>query len=110
MKKNYFKWDECLQMKEIKSLMGLKHSNIITLNEMVLENTELYLIFEYVGENLYEFSQRQNKNIQEIKIRNIIYQILQGLSYMHRQNYFHRDIKPENILICGDTVKIADFG
>ena len=29
---------------------------------------------------------------------------------MHRNGIFHRDIKPENILICGDLVKLADFG
>ena len=110
MKKNYNKWEECVSMKEVKALIGLKHPNIITLNEMVLENSELYLIFEHVGQNLYEYSQKQAKNISEMKIRNIIYQILQGLAYMHRQNYFHRDMKPENILINGEIVKIADFG
>lgn len=110
MKKQYSKWDECISMKEVKALVGLKHPNIITLNEMILENSELYLIFEHVGQNLYEFSQRQTKNLSEMTIRNIIYQILQGLAYMHRQNYFHRDMKPENILVNGDLVKIADFG
>jgi protein kinase len=110
MKKQHSKWEECVSMKEVKALVGLKHPNIITLNEMILENSELYLIFEHVGQNLYEYSQKQANNLSEMKIRNIIYQILQGLAYMHRQNYFHRDMKPENILINGDFVKIADFG
>jgi serine/threonine protein kinase len=39
-----------------------------------------------------------------------MYQMLQGLGFMHRQGYFHRDIKPENLLVMGDVVKIADFG
>lgn len=37
-------------------------------------------------------------------------QVLQGLSYMHRNGYFHRDLKPENLLVTRDIIKIADFG
>src|ERR1700733_15146885 len=40
-----------------------------------------------------------------------MYQILQGLSFMHKHGFFHRDIKPENLLCNGpDLIKIADFG
>jgi protein kinase len=39
-----------------------------------------------------------------------MYQILQGLTFMHKHGFFHRDMKPENLLVRGDTVKIADFG
>ncbi len=110
MKKPYIKWDECINLKEVKALMGLKHPNIVTLNELILCNEELYLIFEYVGYNLYEFMSKQTREIPEIKIRNIIYQILQGLAFMHKQNFFHRDMKPENILVYEEVIKIADFG
>lgn len=38
-------------------------------------------------------------------------QVLNGLSFMHRQGFFHRDLKPENLLCSGpEMVKIADFG
>ena len=43
-------------------------------------------------------------------IRNIMFQSLQGLAYMHKHNYLHRDLKPENLLCYHQTVKIADFG
>ena len=75
-----------------------------------VNSEELHLIFEYIGINLYEFMTMQNKEIPEKKIRNIIYQILQGLCYMNKQNLFHRDMKPENILIHEENIKIADFG
>ncbi len=110
MKKKYTKWDECTNLKEVKALVGLKHPNIVSLQELVLSNYELHLIFEYIGINLYEYATKQNKDIPEITIRNIVYQILQGLCYMHKQNFFHRDMKPENILISENNVKIADFG
>ena len=110
MKKNYTNWDECLELKEVKALVGLKHNNIVTMNELILKDEELCMIFDYVGQNLYEYSIKTGKELNEIKIRNIIYQILQGLSYMHKKSFFHRDMKPENILINEDIVKIADFG
>ena len=47
----------------------------------------------------------------ESVIKNILFQILQGLAYMHKSGFFHRDLKPENLLCRGiDTIKIADFG
>jgi protein kinase len=111
MKKKYTSWTECLELNEIKALVGLRHPNIVTLKELILtEKEELNLIFEYVNMNLYEFMTKNNREIPEIKIRNIIFQVLQGLNFMHKQNFFHRDMKPENILVNEDQVKIADFG
>ncbi len=47
----------------------------------------------------------------ESVVKSIIFQVMQGLSYMHKYGFFHRDLKPENLLCNGpDLVKIADFG
>ena len=109
MKKKYKQWEECKQLKEIQALINLRHSNIVTLNQVILEKEELNIIFEFIGINLFEWRKNLNE-ISECKIRNIAFQILQGLAYMHKNNYFHRHMKPENILISGDQVKLADFG
>ena len=47
-----------------------------------------------------------------MKIRNIIYQIICGVKYLHSCNIMHRDLKPENILmiLSNNLIKIADFG
>lgn len=53
----------------------------------------------------------REKPFSEPVIRNMLFQILQGLNFMHKHGFFHRDIKPENLLCNGpDLVKIADFG
>eukprot|EP00026_Physarum_polycephalum_P007029 Phypoly_transcript_07082.p1 GENE.Phypoly_transcript_07082~~Phypoly_transcript_07082.p1 ORF type:complete len:433 (+),score=65.04 Phypoly_transcript_07082:304-1602(+) len=110
MKKKFYSWEECLQLREVKSLKKLSHPNIVKLREVIRENDELYFVFEFLDGNLYELMKDRDKLIPEAKIRNFIYQILQGLAYMHKHGFFHRDMKPENILISKDTLKVADFG
>jgi serine/threonine-protein kinase/endoribonuclease IRE1 len=43
----------------------------------------------------------------------ILYQIANGLHYIHSRNLVHRDVKPDNILISLTTpiqMKLSDFG
>jgi serine/threonine protein kinase len=88
-KKKYHTWDECKNLREVKSLVN----------------------FECLDKNLYELIKaRQGKKLSEPQIRCIIWQILNGIEYMHKYGFFHRDLKPENLLVSGDKVKIADFG
>uniref|UniRef100_A0A3Q2ZTZ0 Male germ cell-associated kinase n=1 Tax=Kryptolebias marmoratus TaxID=37003 RepID=A0A3Q2ZTZ0_KRYMA len=54
---------------------------------------------------------RENKMFTENEIRNIMFQVLSGLAFVHKHGFFHRDMKPENLLCMGpELVKIADFG
>ncbi|KAF7252156.1 hypothetical protein EG68_08127, partial [Paragonimus skrjabini miyazakii] len=95
----------------LQALKRLNHPNIVKLREVIRENDELFFVFEYMKENLYEMIKRRTKLFPEESIRNIIWQVLDGLSFMHKQGFFHRDMKPENLLCNGpDTVKLADFG
>ena len=110
LKKKFYNWEECLKLREVKSLKRLNHPNIVKLKEVIRENDELYFIFEYMLENLYECMKKRSKHFPEGSVRNMVYQVLQGLSFMHKHGFFHRDIKPENLLVKGDTVKVADFG
>mmetsp|Transcript_14832 Transcript_14832/g.19568 ORF Transcript_14832/g.19568 Transcript_14832/m.19568 type:complete len:413 (+) Transcript_14832:205-1443(+) len=110
MKKKFYTWEECMQLREVKSLKKLNHPNIVKLKEVIRENDELFFVFEYLDGNLYESMKKRERYFPESKIRNIMYQMFQGLSFMHKHGFFHRDIKPENMLVKGDTVKVADFG
>eukprot|EP00127_Corallochytrium_limacisporum_P005004 Clim_evm27s196 gene=Clim_evmTU27s196 len=110
MKKKFYNWEECMSLREVKSLKKLNHPNIVKLKEVIRESDELHFIFEYMDSNLYEVMKDRKKLFPEATVRNIIYQVFQGLAYMHRQGFFHRDLKPENLLCAKDVVKIADFG
>eukprot|EP00048_Salpingoeca_helianthica_P013398 m.200404 g.200404 ORF g.200404 m.200404 type:complete len:523 (-) comp15497_c6_seq1:53-1621(-) len=111
MKKKYYSWDECMNLKEIKALKKLSHPNIVKLKEVIRENDLLYMVFEFMDSNMYELMKSRKKPFPEITVRNMIYQVFQGLAYMHKYGFFHRDLKPENLLCNGpEVVKIADFG
>lgn len=110
MKQKYYSWEECMKLREINSLRKLIHPNIVKLKEVIRENDELHLVFEFMEANLYEFMKARMRPLPESKIRNIMFQTMQAVHHVHKHGYFHRDMKPENLLVSGDTVKLADFG
>ena len=121
LKKKYKKLEECQELRECRSLQILNKKsiyekgfeNIINLKKIIFTKKTgvLNLIFEYMEKDLLELMKSlEPKHLPEERIKDIVYQTLQGLSYMHKYGFFHRDIKPENLLFLNDKVKIADFG
>jgi protein kinase len=111
MKMMFPTWEECLQLRELKSLKVLRHENIISLKEVIRDKAELYFVFEFMEISLYSWM-RLNADPKESQIRSIMNQLFAGLAYMHKHNFFHRDIKPENCLCSSgiEVLKIADLG
>ncbi|KNE63897.1 CMGC/RCK/MAK protein kinase [Allomyces macrogynus ATCC 38327] len=104
MKKRYTSWDECVNLREVKSLKKLVHPCIVRLREVMRENERLFFVFEYLDENLFQVMKARKAAqvpFTEHEIRWIIYQILLGLAYMHKHGFFHRDLKPENLMVIG---------
>ena len=122
LKRKYKKLEDCLELGECKSLQKLLDvsisdqkgfNNIIKLNRFIfVKKTGTFnLVFEYMKQDLLELMKsKEPGHLEESEIKDIIYQTLLGLAYMHKYGYFHRDMKPENLLINDKIVKIADFG
>ena len=47
----------------------------------------------------YEIMKDRQKYFAESVLRNYMYQMFQGLAFMHKAGLFHRDMKPENVLV-----------
>ena len=54
MKKAFYSWEECIALREVRSLRKLSHPNIVKLKEVIRENDALYFVFEFMEKNLYE--------------------------------------------------------
>lgn len=116
IKKDFKSWEECVKLRELRALKGLRHPRIVRLREMILDRRQLYFVFEFVDSNLAHVidSRKEAKHgpLPAADCRRMMHELLGGLAHMHRHNFFHRDIKPENLLCNkdGSELKIADFG
>lgn len=72
----------------------------------------LYLVFEHMDQDLAAYLTKcPPPGLDHDRIRDLMWQLLCGLDFLHSHRIVHRDIKPQNILIAKDgTLKLADFG
>ena len=99
----------------IREMAILKLSNHPNIIEMLWFDT---LKFKHITMRLYEYELNKfiyKKTLNTDLIRDISYQILRGIYYLHSHSITHRDIKPQNIMIHQDTddrigVVLIDMG
>ncbi|KAF1936867.1 serine threonine protein kinase SNF1p [Clathrospora elynae] len=96
--------------REIQYLQLLRHPHIIKLYTVITTPTEIIMVLEYAGGELFDYIVN-NGRLQEDKARKFFQQIVCAVEYCHRHKIVHRDLKPENLLLDERmNVKIADFG
>jgi len=101
------------QKDEVKLLMLLNHPKIIKFKEFFETTDKLYIVQEYCsGGNLCDLIRKQ-RGLSEARAKDIFFQLLQAVKYLHASNIVHRDIKSENVLLKEkniDDVRLLDFG
>ncbi|TFY81464.1 hypothetical protein EWM64_g2551 [Hericium alpestre] len=64
-----------------------------------------------IAQVIHHYSQTLRQNLPVGVLKSLIYQLFNGLLYLHNAHILHRDLKPANILITSDgVVKIGDLG
>ena len=48
MKRKFYSWEECMSLREVRSLRKLNHASVVKLKEVIRENDELFFVFEYL--------------------------------------------------------------
>ena len=94
--------------KQYEILSKFNHENIHKVIDMFIsKNNNQYLITPYYPNNLYDYV---SQKLPEKAIKQIIFQILNGVNYIHNLKYIHRDIKPDNILLSSEgKIILTDF-
>ncbi|KAK0247721.1 Protein kinase protein rad53 [Friedmanniomyces endolithicus] len=112
-----------LQERELDTMHGLNHTNVIRLLDYAFYDNEPYatlLVLEWAtwGSLRKRFpadAATDAANGQPEPLSKIVAgRILAGLEYLHDRNIIHRDVNPDNILVMDGNVssfhcKIADF-
>jgi len=111
--------------REIALLRELKHPNVINLRGVFLSHADrkVWLLVDYSEHDLWhiiKFHRAAKANgkpvmVHKGMVKSLLYQILDGIHYLHANWVLHRDLKPANILVMGEgpergRVKIADMG
>jgi len=97
-------------LREIKVLASLNHPNIAALRTALTLDNQLVMIMEFVDGVTLSSRLHQGAIPPTLAVK-YIDQVLDALSYAHKQNIIHRDIKPANMMLTPDgTVKLMDFG
>ncbi|XP_026333171.1 cyclin-dependent kinase 1 [Hyposmocoma kahamanoa] len=100
-------------IREISLLKELCHPNIVKLEDVLMEESRLYLIFEFLSMDLKKYmdSLGQGKFMDPAVVKSYLYQINSAILYCHQRRILHRDLKPQNLLIDKTgIIKVADFG
>jgi len=96
--------------REFKTLASLRHPHIISVLDYGFDTNRKPFYTMDLLEDMQTFDRAcDDKPIEYVA--NLIIQILQALSYLHRRGVIHRDLKPSNIAVIGkNMVKVLDFG
>jgi len=115
-------------LREIRLLRTFQHPNIVRLlnvgtidsagtlpyqccTNVAVQPKEIFLVFERMDYSLHDHISASTHSFSESALRDVFWQVLLGIQYLHQSGVAHRDLKPANILMNKDgAVKIADLG
>lgn len=93
--------------REVETLKQLNHKNIVKFcNCFTLKDMQVVFVMEYLegGELLKYLLDR--KTLCEEESRHFFKQIVDAITYVHKESLIHRDLKLENLLLSDKENKI----
>lgn len=94
---------------EFQMLASLRHPNIVSVQDYGFDAQRqpfFTMTLLHEPQTLLEAAQDSSLETQA----NLLIQLLQSLSYVHRRGIMHRDLKPNNVLVRDQHVYVLDFG
>lgn len=102
-------------IREIALNRELQHENVVWLREAMVENNAIILVYEFVDHDFLQIIHHHltvlRKPMASAMVKSLVWQLLNGIHYLHENWVMHRDLKPANVLLTSrGVVKIADLG
>jgi len=100
-------------IREISLLKEVQHPNVVALLDVLMQESKLYLVFEYLTMDLKKYMDSLPKGtmMDPKLVQTYMYQMTKGILFCHQRRILHRDLKPQNLLIDQQgAIKLADFG
>lgn len=113
-------------LREINILSQLNHENIIPVREVVIDKdfVDVFMVMDYAANDIQSIMHNNKKKNRDKDKKNnsswfwpldeckcLMYQLLDGLKYLHSMFIIHRDLKTSNLLLSNNGIlKICDFG
>ncbi len=102
-------------IREMALCTELSHQALIHLVEIILESKCIFMVFEYAEHDLLQIIHHHSllprTPIPASTLRSCMFQLLEGLLYLHQNWVIHRDLKPANIMVTSaGAIKIGDLG
>jgi tetratricopeptide (TPR) repeat protein len=96
--------------REIQLAARLQHPHIVPLLSAAAAGDLLYYVMPFIsGESLRTKLAREGE-LPVAEAAKILREIVDALSYAHRNGVVHRDIKPDNVLLSDGHAVVTDFG
>lgn len=101
----------------LRQLEAYEHPNIVRLLDVRQTQSadgeiQLKLVFEFIEQDLATYLEKcPSPGLGPDRIKDLMFQLLNGIDFLHSNRIVHRDLKPQNVLItCNGQLKLADFG
>lgn len=99
----------------------MQHDNVVRIREVVIDENfvDVFMVMDYCSNDLQSIMMQMNKKQERdskwrwplAQAKNLMYQLLSGVGYLHSMFILHRDLKTSNLLLSSNgTLKICDFG
>jgi serine/threonine protein kinase len=98
-------------LSEIKIHQALSHPNIVQFEHCFEDDEFVYLILELCENKTFVDLIKKRRRLLQDEVRYYMWQLFDGIRYLHRKGYIHRDIKLGNLFLDKEMkLKIGDFG
>ncbi|XP_076079761.1 tyrosine-protein kinase SYK-like [Mytilus galloprovincialis] len=97
-------------LKEADVMKNLSHQRIVRMIGLCRADC-IMLVLELCPCGPLNSFLAKNKEMKQSAVVHLMWQVAQGMAYLHSKNYVHRDLAARNVLLVSkSSAKISDFG